>query len=448
MPATELPSMLSLIVDTPTGIHLRRVPDATRLIAGVDRGAAAEDATRNAVARWGLPDFIYRPVVRRVGSGTRELGDGVLLVGNRAAVVQVKSRQISEDGPNKEENWVVKNATKALKQAKGTVRSLRSAPAVMVNLRGREITVDGQLYDWLSVIIIDHPQCPTGVTVTNPFADLPAVVLTRRDWEFLFTQLRSTHAVVEYLFRVSDHEPISLGEEPVRYYQLAQADEEAAPGQVAPEILAGGTAFSAPLLSKEPAGRGDSHAHTLLRIMMEDIATSPLSDHVTELDRTQVLAELDQLPVQTRADLGRLMLSALQQAAATPYGSTLWRSRRFRFSASKPQLIFATCTGFSEAIRSMFSGLVMLRHHEFCEDLGTTDGVVSVGVLLTPRHDGLRPWDTSMTRVSGGLEFEPGELELFKEQWNRSRVVRPPAKPKPKKPAKRKPKPKRRHRQK
>jgi len=48
-------------------------------------------------------------------------------------------------------------------------------------------------------------------------------VLLRRDWEFVFEQLKSTSAVIAYFDRVAG-ETVTLGNEFVRYYDLAQAD--------------------------------------------------------------------------------------------------------------------------------------------------------------------------------------------------------------------------------
>jgi hypothetical protein len=148
--ATDRPQgQLTLIVDTPNGIYLRTIPDASPLVAGVERGPAAEAATRSAVARRGLPDFVYQPVVRQLGSGARELGDGILLVGRQAVVVQVKSRAAAGDNPDREAAWIAKETAKAMRQARGTVHSLRSSPAVLVNLRGRKIIIDSTKYNWL-----------------------------------------------------------------------------------------------------------------------------------------------------------------------------------------------------------------------------------------------------------------------------------------------------------
>lgn len=43
---------------------------------------------------------------------------------------------------------------------------------------------------------------------------------------------------------------------------------------------------------------------------------------------------------------------------------------------------------------------------------------VSVGVLLTPRTDGLRDWDTTMATVIGDPELTDDELQQDRELWN------------------------------
>ena len=40
-----------------------------------------------------------------------------------------------------------------------------------------------------------------------------------------------------------------------------------------------------------------------------------------------------------------------------------------------------------------------------------------MGVLLTPRNDGVRAFDTTMFAVRGELEFSDEELEALREAW-------------------------------
>ena len=408
---------LTIIVDTPEGTFLRRVNTATVLAPDLSRGTAAELATRSAVSAWGLPDFIYEPTIRRVGSGQRELGDGILIVGHRAVVIQVKSRQDPQDNATREGKWISAQAIKALQQGRGTVRQLRRTPAAMINARNRQVTIDGTKYEWLTVAVIDHPDPPEGITASIPFTDLPAIVLLRRDWEFLFDQLKSTYAVVDYLFRAEASDPVTVGDEPSRYYQFALADLEAAPSTLPPALVTTGTHVSMPRLPLAPAGSDGAAEHILLRVMMEDIATSPLSEHIDESQLLEALADLDRLPIAHRTALGSQVRTMLTDVVSAEPDSIAWRFRTFRYTTDEPQLIFGACSTFNQFTQEAFFQHVAIRHHDLGQALSDLDDLTTVGVLLTPRTTGRRPWDTTMVRITGDLGHTTEELEAMRTLW-------------------------------
>ncbi|MEU1690028.1 hypothetical protein ABZ590_00145 [Streptomyces hirsutus] len=416
------PSGLTLIVDTPQGPHLRRIPPALPLPSHVDHGAGAEAAAHTAAATWGMPDFVFQQAAHAAkGSGRRELGDRLLLAGQRGAVVQVKARTIKPKPDAQEAGWIQKVAAKAMSQAKGTVRQLRMVPADMVNGRGRMLRVDGNAYEWIAVFLLDHPQVPENTVATWQPVGMPAIALTRRDWDFLFDQLRSTTAVLDYLFRASAEPPIPLGQEPVRYYEFAAADAAAPPADIDTELVgAGGTLFSTPQLPQAPAGADGTNAHLMTRIMLEDIALSPLGEALTEANRFTVLSDLDRLPVSTRAEWGHLLLDMLRDVPQVPHEHCKWRFRRMLDEDGTRQLIVGAATRFDPVIQAGFSAYVQLRHHEVTSRTGRTEESSTLGVLLTPRHDGRRPWDTSTVRVHGDLELSEEELRVYSEGWNRA----------------------------
>jgi hypothetical protein len=413
----DSPEMI-IVVDTPNGVYVRRVAQAIPLPEGIEPGFGAEEATHEAAAIWGLPDFVYRPILVRAGSSTRELGDRILLVGDKAVVIQVKSRQGSAGDQDREERWARTAIAKAVRQAKGTVRRLLASPVTLQNGRGREIEVAGADYRWLAVVVLDHNGLPDGLTIEHGAGDLPCVVLLRRDWDFLFGQLRSTYAVVQYLNRVAAMDARPLGEEPVRYYELAVADLAAPAKSIDPRILGkSGVASSVPILPQAPAGHDDRRAHRLLRVILEDIATTPISGEATEGDRIRVLAEIDNLPVAHRTALGQLLFEMMEQVMQAPDGQSLWRFRSFVTPDGRLQLGFGACTRFGPEIQGAFGYWVMLRHHQRAQDIGGAHDLVTVGVLLTPRYDGLRPWDTTMARVEGEIDLTAEELDRLLELW-------------------------------
>jgi len=404
---------LTLLVTTDGGVYERVIPSATPLNRHIERGTAAEAATHNAAATWGLPDFVILPKVEHDGSRNREISDGLILAGDRGAVLQVKSRNADSGQPDKESSWVNKKITEAARQVNGTVRRLCSGTAEMINGRGRSVTIDGGTVSWIGVVIIDHPAPPPEHRLLDPAGAVPTVTLLRRDWEFLFDQLRSTRAVIDYLHRVAGSCPF-LGDEPERYFELAAADAAAEPAPLGPSIR--GERQSVPLLPMAPAGRDDDQAHGLVRVICEDIANTSTRPNEAELIR--ILATIDKLPVGYRTDLGRFLVDSLRTASETDAQTVYWNFRTFRSTLDVPQLGFGVCSRFDDTIHNTFRSWVLLRHHER-GDATQLAQVLSIGVLLTPRSDVIRKWDTTVVAVTGDPALTEEELAQSRHLWNR-----------------------------
>lgn len=407
---------LTLLVTTEHGVFERSIPAATPLNPYALRGPAAERATQDAAATWGLPDFVMSPIVERKGSGVREISDGLIVTGDRGLVVQVKSRDTKPGSAVREASWLTKKIADSGRQVDGTARRLSSKTTTMLNGRGRTVELDGKAIEWTGVVIIDHPCPPPGYQLDEFATRIPTVVLLRRDWEFLFHQLRSSHAVIDYLVRVAGLTK-RLGGEPERYYELAAADARAEPAPPDPAIGALGTHVSTPLLPAAPAGNDDDEAHGMVRIMCEDIATVRL-DPDDEVSRLRVLAAIDELPVGYRSELGRLLLDGLEKARCVEQETTSWQFRTFRSDKPGAQLGFGICSVLNEVTHAAFRSWLLLRHYERGVSGGDLDTLTSVGVLLTPRRDGYREWDTTMMAVTGDPELTEEELRDSRKLWN------------------------------
>jgi hypothetical protein len=404
----------ALVLDTPRGPFVRTVPSASPLDSDLRQGSAAEVATQNAAAVWGLPDFVYLPEIKEVGSGTRELGDGFIIVGGLAIVMQVKSRESPTTDVAKESGWLEKKASEGLAQGTGTIRLLRRGPVDLTNLRGNTVRVDATSHRWLVVVVLDHADPPEGVRPSLGNQRHPAVVLLRRDWEFLFDQLKSTHAVAHYLDRVAGEE-LPLGEEPVRYYDLAEADAEAPPGEFPPEFARVGRVISGPLLPMAPVALEDRREHVMVRSLFEDIAITHLKTS-SEQDRLRILAELDRLAVTQRAEIGRFVLKAMETVSETKLPGVVWRMRSVRGGKGHAHLGFGACSHpYTEEVAHAFALWTQLRHRDVLEVTNEISGLTTVAVLVTPRNDGIRPWDTSVAAVSGPVEFGAQDLEVLRE---------------------------------
>jgi hypothetical protein len=410
----------TMLVKVAGTVFCRPIPSALPLDTRVRRGTAAEDATLAAASRWGLPDFVMRPAVIAKGKATREVGDGTIITGRRAVSVQVKSRETPSDDAAREERWVQKKAAEGARQAQGTVRSLRSSTVDLVNGRGRVVPCDGSEFEWAGVVIIDHPSPPPTSVAFDGVSDVPIVVLLRRDWDFLFDQLRSVSAVVDYIHRIASDGPTTLGEESVRYFELAQADEDAV-GEPAPGPgKAGAMVVSHPLLPKAPASSLDTTGHTVFRILLEEIARIDIDRD--ERDRLALLASIDRFSVGDRAALGRLLLDHLDAVTAAQRGTTMWRFRRVVQDKGALHLAFGACNQYTEVHRQAFQGWAMLRHHELhtAQAVPSDKVLKTVAVLLTPRYGDSRPWDTSVVSIEGALDVDPEELAALQKLWNGS----------------------------
>jgi hypothetical protein len=391
---------MTLVVTTPQGVMLRRVPSASPLPEATAPGYAVEEATLDAAARWGLPDFIFSPVQGRVGSGVREVGDGIVIVGSIGAVLQMKTRTAASDDAQKEASWLNKNVAKALRQCRGTIRRLRSQPTEMTNARGRPIPIDGGDYEWLCVVVVEHDELPVGYTAALTPNTTDEVVILRRDWEFLFDHLRSTRAVLSYLKRVGG-QPYVLGKEPVRYHELALADLAAEPEPVDPALDTRGTLIrSMPRAPLEPAGSEETQYHLLLRMMMEDIANSPV-DESSELNRLWMLGELDSLPVAARTELGEVLFGFMSRLSGWTGDGVRTETRVIlpNPGAFAP-LVFMIGSSFSELARDALRCRTHLLHYDYMQATGIED-VTTVGVLLTPGTRSGRPWDTTTVAMQG-----------------------------------------------
>jgi hypothetical protein len=267
-----------MLIQRPDGIYGRVVPRATSLDDSITRGEAAERASRGSAARWGLPDFVLAPGTVERGSATREVGDGTIVCGDLGVAVQVKARSNATDNPARETSWIRKKIAEGARQAAGSVRTVQRSPLEHTNARGRSITVDGSSINWIGLVIIDHDDPPDALEYGADAARLPYVAVLRREWDFLFDQLRSTTAVVAYLHRIAA-ERIAPGTHVANYYELALADEQTPAdllnSRIPNSLSERSLRSSHPLLPLEPVSTADEYGNRTYRQMLEDIADGP-----------------------------------------------------------------------------------------------------------------------------------------------------------------------------
>lgn len=391
----------------------REIAPASRILGESPDGTAVEEATRAAAGRWGLPDFVLRPKVLRKGSGVREVGDGTILTGSRGISLQVKSRSVATDSPEKAATWMLKSAAHGLRQARGTIRTALQDPSVqLTNLRGRDVAVRGRTIDWVPVVVIDHPRPARHVYPAHDSRG-PSLVMLRRDWEFLWDQLRSASAIVDYVHRVaSEEEPLELGAETHRYFDLAGLDAAARANDLPAWLSDSGVERpSLPLLPRDPAASPDRLGHSIFRQILEDIAESDFTGE--EADRLDLLSYIDRVAVAARADLGRLLLRRLTECArALPDGHRM--DHRIMFiDDGALQLSFTTMSQLTHRHQEIYRTWLLHRRQKFLTSSGAQGPIYpwTVGVLLTPRPGRGRPWDTTVISTNGPPTYDAEEFD-------------------------------------
>jgi hypothetical protein len=263
-----------------------------------------------------VPDFVYVPDIVAKGSGSREVGDGLLVAGERGLIVQVKSRDrdaARSDDLAKAERWCRKHAAKAVRQGEGTRRLLSTGGVRAVSLRGYA-RVLGLAGKWPIVSIIDHPLDPP-VAFDGPS---DALYISLQDWLQLHGMVRSTLGLITYVDRaLSSGVRVPLGGEWKRYRELAAADLR----------WASFSPTAVPVLPTEPLDPNDRFAADLFSELMDLVADSSSLGWDPE-HYLRFIERLDRTPTLARVQIGRKMIETFQTMART-------RSRRSFFTMDR-----------------------------------------------------------------------------------------------------------------
>jgi hypothetical protein len=374
----------------------------------------------------------FDPETVQRGSATREVGDGTIICGDHGLAVQVKARTDPTDQADRERSWIAKKAKEGARQANGSIRTVRRSPTAHSNARGRSIVIDGNTVEWAGVVIIDHDTPPDSVSAYSETVPIPYAVVLRREWDFLFDQLRSTTAVVDYLHRIAG-DLIAPGDHVAHYYELALADERTPPDMTRSRIplpLSDPTLrISHPLLPLEPASAADEYGARTYRQMLEDLAHGPWDRD--ESDRLRILYLLDRLPVAERAVIGRRLLTHMGQAPEVGVGTTRWDFRRYLLGETDLHLAYTVCNQFTDLHKEAFRQWCMLRHHEWISAVepDRRPDATTVAIMLTPRHDRVRPWDTTLFELFGEIVIEADEVASMQRLWNNPKTRVPETDP-------------------
>ena len=284
-------------------------------------GITREEQVRDIAAHLGVADFVYLAPPVRKGAALREAsGDGLLVVGTRGAVLQVKARdplKARNDSEKRALAWVLKNAHKARKQGLGTKRELArrqssGSPMIVFPVRAARLeretrqrylySISQDVRKWPVIIVIDHPQAPE---VDLGF--IPGVVtFTFEDWREIQLRLRSTSAMIEYVTRaLQNKHHVPLGREGERYAAMRAADEALA--------AASSSSMQPYLAHTEHYDKlGTDIFHDVINKIWPDDGIIPWKS--AEEYRT-IVEFLDAVPPQTQSIVGRWLLHKRREIA-------------------------------------------------------------------------------------------------------------------------------------
>lgn len=414
---------LRLLIETERGVVLREVPHPRALPHEGDVGPEAEREVRTTAADLGLPDFVYEAGQVQRGNGTREVGDALIICGDVGLSVQVKARTSLSAVEETERSRVQALILRGLNQAAGTVRQLHRDPVRLRNLRGRSLTVDGRVIRWTNVVILDHPS-PPPLEVAPSEGAVGHVVLIRRDWEFLFSQLRSVHAVIAYLERVAE-EPDVLGAEPHRYYDLAQADEVAPTAPTDEPTPPHAHRLGYPRLPIRPQSADAFASDAAVRLLIDQLASLVVPDEEEER-RLATLAVLDRIPVSYRTALGLEVARQIDTVTSAGPHVIEFRFRIIRDDSSRAMFVVGAAGRAGPQTEVVFRERTAVHHQRLWSVEARRRDADTVGVLVTPEGGDSRNFATSFVHYSGDLGIPESELMAAEAQWEAMAGEPPP----------------------
>jgi hypothetical protein len=153
----------------------------------------------------------------------------------------------------------------------------------------------------------------------------------------------------------------------------------------------------------------------MLRQILEDVAMTAWSTD-SEGDRLTILAAIDSLPVVQRENIGRFLLDNLATIVNAPDDVVQFQSRTVVPNDGGPQLGFVVASRHDETVQEALSNWLLLRHSER-QGVADWNDAISAAVILTPRGDRRRRWDTTVVGVRGQVDLDEAFLTAAHRLW-------------------------------
>lgn len=384
-----------------------------------NHGHRQELHVRDIASRLGVADFIYVSPQVRKGNAIREAsGDGLILVGKRGAIIQVKARNPykgSNDSTERTHSWIRKQSARAVKQGFGTKRELARrqvigealtvCPVRALDLEPKRrsrylFRVSGDTKDWPVIVVIDHP----GARGIDLGFQPQVIWFTLEDWRELHLRLRSISAFLQYVERVlTDEVHVPLGHEFERYAALRSADEKTVIN----------AASDLPFLAHPT--EYDSLGTELFRDILEKVWPDDGTVPWQSADEYRAIVEfLDAVPPTVQASVGRWILkkrAELAQGQETPSGLARLGADRLVFCCTN----YSSWPNLEDWLDEAFT-LAMLRHSQAIESgAPATTTTLCVAVLVDFDKGQRVSYSYFLLQSSAALQPIPPDIRLYFE---------------------------------
>jgi hypothetical protein len=196
-------------------------------------GAEGEEKTWQLFLDMGVPpEFVYKPAYIRVdGVGDYEISDGVIIYGDTAFLLQIKTRTTSVEG--RDVDWLRDklrdSRCKAYSQAISSLDLLKEkGGAWFENFNGERHFLRAEDYNWTALIVLAYneliPAPPVRYAVQEDASEtLNRLTITLKELRDISTIYGNPLLLLNYLRRVQYQGVDCIGYEVIRFFQMLDA---------------------------------------------------------------------------------------------------------------------------------------------------------------------------------------------------------------------------------
>ena len=391
-------------------------------------GIDVERRRREIAAHHGVPDFVFRPVDIRTGSGTREIGDFLLWVGDVVAIVSSKSRDpdaAARESQDRRRRWIDGEVEEAYGQIKGTAKKLKEAEPgaiVLESERGVRVAWDpSKVTTFVGVVVIDVPQPEDDHAPPVMLDGIPTVVMLGADWDTINAVLPSTMAVIKYVARRIEGLPrCPMGSELDAFALILEHEHSGEPL----ELPAGGlprghfhdvmAAHPGWFLGTQP----DDRFALIINDMIEGAADADpaFSAGAGPTDYMRIVEFLDRIPLLNRVALGKSVIERCERVGRA--------GGRITAHVGLPHgLMLVVADESPRAERAEWLRAITIVRHSQALDAGAPPSLVTLGVATEPIPAPLgRSHDFVI--YQGGIRSDP-EFRAERDRRFGARDMRP-----------------------